>query len=164
MADSYLVLASGSPRRAEILRTLGIPFTLDPPQVSEELLPGETGEAAARRLASSKAAEVCARHPGAWVLAADTLVLLDGEALGKPLDDADAARMLRRISGRDHRVVTAVELARDSSAWRASELSVVRIAPLSPEEIAAMIAWLSSEDCSFTTGGVFDISGGRAVY
>jgi len=77
-----LVLASSSPRRSEILTSLGIPFAANPADVDERLRPGESGEAAASRLASDKAALVAARHPESWVLAADTLVLLPAMAGG----------------------------------------------------------------------------------
>lgn len=139
--SSPIVLASASPRRAEILATLGIPFVVDPSDVPEEILAGESGESAAERLAAAKAAQVSRRHPAEWVLAADTLVLLDGEALGKPKDDADAARMLRRIAGREHRVVTAVRLGRGAEKSRGLvDVSRVRIAPLSEGEIRWYVA------------------------
>jgi len=135
-----LILASTSPRRAEILTSLGIPFVIDPADVDEEVHPGESGEAAASRLAAEKA-NVVARRTGDWVLAADTLVLLDGEILGKPRDDAEAARMLERLSGREHRVVTAVRLRRgDDPGRELVEFSEVRISPLSPEEIRWYVA------------------------
>jgi septum formation protein len=154
MADSPLVLASSSPRRAEILESLGIPFTVDPAEVDEAVRPGESGKAAASRLAAEKAALVAMRRPKAWVLAADTLVLLDGDVLGKPRDDADAVAMLGRLSGRDHRVVTAVRLRRGGNEGReAVELSGVRIADLSPEEIRWYVA----------TGEPHDKAGAYAV-
>ena len=136
MASGSLVLASSSARRAEILTSLRIPFVVEPADVVEDLLPGEPGEAAASRLAAEKAALVARRSPGSWVLAADTLVLLDGDILGKPRDDADAERMLHRLSGREHRVVTAVRLRRGEDPGREDvETSGVRIAPLSEEEV-----------------------------
>ncbi|MGE5414655.1 MAG: Maf family protein, partial [Syntrophomonadaceae bacterium] len=95
-----LILASASPRRAEILGSLGIPFTVSPTDVAEDLRPGETAESAARRLAAAKAARAAANAPDAWVLAADTLVFLDGATLEKPRDDAEATAMLRRLAGR----------------------------------------------------------------
>jgi septum formation protein len=114
---------------------------VDPASVDEEVCPGESGEAAASRLAAEKAASVVSRHPGSWVLAADTLVLLDGDILGKPRDDAEAADMLRRLAGREHRVVTAVRLRRgDDPGREIIELSGVRISPLSPEEIRWYVA------------------------
>ena len=136
-----LVLASASPRRAEILRSLGIPFTTRPVDIPEEPLPGETAEAAAARLAAEKAAVAARRDPDAWVLAADTLVFLDGAILGKPRDDGDAASMLRRLSGREHGVVTAIHLRRGEAPGRGvAELSRVRFAPLDVAEIAWYVA------------------------
>lgn len=135
--DAPLVLASGSPRRAEILNGLGIPFEMDVPGVDEIVSPGESGEAAVSRLASAKAAEVAARHPGRPILAADTLVLLDGDILGKPADPDDAARMLSRLAGREHRVVTAVRLRVGHDPGReVVEESRVRMSSMTPEEIA----------------------------
>jgi septum formation protein len=136
-----LLLASGSPRRAEILTSLGIAFRVDVPGVAEDLLPGETGPEAASRLAAEKAAEAARRSPESWVLAADTLVLLDGAVLGKPVGAEDAARMLSRLAGREHRVVTAVRLRRGADAGREiREESLVRFAPMSAEEIRWYVA------------------------
>jgi septum formation protein len=138
---SSLVLASGSPRRAEILTTLGIPFEIDVSRVPETIRAGESGEQAAMRLAAEKAAEVAARRPGRWVLAADTLVLLDGEILGKPSDELDAARMLRMLAGREHRVITAVALRREGDPAREIvEQSRVSIAPMTEEEVLWYLA------------------------
>ncbi len=132
-----LILASASPRRAEILTSLGIRFRAEPADVTEDLLEGESPEAAVSRLAAGKAAHAAARHAGLWVLAADTLVVLDRKLLGKPRDDADAVGMLRLLSGREHRVVTAVRLRRGSDPGREIvEWSGVRLAPLSEKEIA----------------------------
>lgn len=130
-----LILASSSPRRAEILTALGIPFRVRPVDIDESVLPGESGSAAASRLAAAKASAAASRHPRDWVLAADTLVLLDGAVLGKPRDDGEAAEMLRRLSGRQHRVVTAVQLARGGLGREEIEESRVRMAPLDEEEI-----------------------------
>ncbi|HSP93299.1 MAG TPA: Maf family protein [Thermoanaerobaculia bacterium] len=136
-----LVLASSSPRRAEILTAMGIPFVVDAADVSEEIRPGESALDAASRLAADKAACVAERHPDSWVLAADTLVLLGEEILGKPRDDPDARRMLGSLAGREHRVVTAARLLRLADAGREKiETSRVRIAPLSPEEILWYVA------------------------
>ena len=138
---SSLILASSSPRRAEILRTLGIPFEVDQADVDEALVEGESAEAAAGRLADAKAAEVARRHPGRWILAADTLVSCRGAILGKPRDDDDARRMLRVLSGRRHRVVTGVRLCRDEVPGSGLvEQSRVGIAPLSEEEIDWYVA------------------------
>lgn len=131
-----LVLASSSPRRAEILTALGIPFLVTPADVDETVAPGESGPSAAVRLAREKASAAAARRPNDWVLAADTLVLIDGAILGKPADEAEAREMLRSLSGREHRVVTAVRLTRGSGPGQdAVEESRVRIAALDDEEI-----------------------------
>ena len=136
-----LLLASSSPRRAEILNALGIPFDVAAADVDESLLPGESGRDAAVRLARAKAAAAAALHSGKWVLAADTLVLIDGTVLGKPRDDAEAAVMLRLLSGREHVVVTGVSLLRTEGAEIAAvEESRVRIAPLDEEEIRWYVA------------------------
>jgi len=139
---ALLILASSSPRRSEILSSLGIPFRVVPSSAGEELWEGEKAEAAVSRLASEKAAEVAGRYPEDWVLAADTLVFLgDGPVLGKPRDDGDAARMLRRLAGREHFVVTAVRLRRGPGyGSEAVEVSRVRMAAMSEEEIAWYVA------------------------
>ena len=151
-----LILASGSPRRAEILTALGIPFLVDVPGVEETVRAGESGAEAASRLAAEKAAEVAGRRPDAWVLAADTLVLLDGEALGKPADDKDAARMLGRLAGREHRVVTAVRLRRGQDPGQGVvEESRVRIAPMTAEEIG----WYASSGEPLDKAGAYAVQG-----
>lgn len=140
-------MASSSPRRAEILTILGIPFEVDPAHVDEQLLPDESPEAAAERLAAAKAAEVAARHPDRWVLAADTLVAIRGGILGKPRDDEHALRMLRLLSGRRHRVVTGLRLRRgNDSGSGVIETSLVAIARLSKEEIDWYIATGETRD------------------
>lgn len=136
-----LVLASASPRRAEILRSLGIPFDVRPVDVDETPLAGETAEAAATRLAAEKAAAAVRRWPETWVLAADTLVFLDGAILGKPRDDAEAAAMLRRLADREHGVVTAVHLRRGDGPGRGiAEVSRVRFGPMDETEVAWYVA------------------------
>jgi septum formation protein len=104
-----LILASSSPRRRELLRAAGFAFGVSPPDVVEAALPGEHPEETARRLALDKALAVArAVDPASCVLAADTLVVLAGAVLGKPRDEAEAAEMLQRIAGREHRVITGV--------------------------------------------------------
>jgi septum formation protein len=142
-----LVLASASPRRAEILRALGIPFRVAPADVPEEILPGETAEAAATRLAAEKASWVAAREPESWVLGADTLVFLDGLILGKPRDRDEVRSMLRQLAGREHRVVTALCLKRGPfRGIGRADVSRVRFAPMDEEEIAWYAATGEPED------------------
>ena len=151
-----LVLASASPRRALILSELGVPFAVDPPGVAEDLLAGEAAGAAASRLASAKAAEVAGRRPGDWVLAADTLVFCDGAILGKPEGVASAADMLRRLAGREHRVVTAVRLRRDGGPGEEEVCwSSVRFGPMSEQEIA----WYVGTGEPMDKAGAYGIQG-----
>jgi septum formation protein len=103
-----IVLASASPRRQELLRNAGIPFTFCPANIPEIPLVGEGPRECAQRLAREKALAVFLRYPASPVLGADTIVVVDGEILGKPRDEADAMRMLRLLSGRTHQVTTGV--------------------------------------------------------
>jgi septum formation protein len=106
-----LVLASGSPRRFELLRLLGVAFDVLPPDVDETPLAGESPLAMVERLALDKARAVLERvAPGTVVVAADTTIEIDGENVGKPDDEADAARILRRLAGQTHQVHTAVSV------------------------------------------------------
>ena len=133
------ILASASPRRRELLALLGHPFEIHVPRVEERVDPLWTAAEAARNLAQQKALDVSASFPGACVIAADTIVEIDGILLGKPVDAADAARMLRLLSGREHRVVTGVCLQLGSRERVFSRETLVRFYPLSGEEIAAYV-------------------------
>lgn len=103
-----LVLASGSPRRAHLLDMLGLSFEIRPADVDEALRPGERPAPHAERLARDKATAVAALRPEALVVGSDTIVVLEGEVLGKPRDGEHAADMLVRLAGREHRVMTGV--------------------------------------------------------
>ncbi len=134
-----LVLASRSPRRQEILSNAGIPFLIRPADVDESRRPGEDVYALVRRLAREKAAAVQAA-PDETVLGADTVVVIDGEVLGKPEDSADAARMLRRLSGREHDVITGICLRRGTQTIEDHAATCVRFVQLSENDIAAYVA------------------------
>ncbi|MGC2745422.1 MAG: Maf family protein, partial [Candidatus Angelobacter sp.] len=103
-----LILASSSPRRQELLREIGIPFQVHAANINEDQIAGEAPIEYALRLARQKAEAVATHYPESYVLGADTIVVLNGEVLGKPKDHADAARMLRLLSGHCHEVPTAV--------------------------------------------------------
>lgn len=135
-----LVLASGSPRRHQLLDMLGIRHEVDPSDVSEDARPGETVEATAIRLAREKAQQVARRHPGRWVLGADTLVAIGADVLGKPGSAPEAEAMLARLQGAEHRVVTAVTLVRDGVAHERHDVTRVWFRRLSPEQIRAYVA------------------------
>lgn len=134
-----IVLASSSPRRQQLLEMLGIPHVVDPADIDELARPGETPEQTATRLAVDKAVMVARRHPGEAILAADTLVVLDQEVLGKPSSPADAERMLSKLAGREHRVVTAVVLARDGHVSERCDVTRVWFRPIEPELIRAYV-------------------------
>jgi len=130
-----IILASGSPRRAEILNSVGWEFTKDVPDIDESELPGEKPEAYVRRLAKAKGRTVAARYPGELVLAADTTVVIDGAIIGKPIDLADARRMLKMLSGKRHEVLTGVALVKNSTAEVAMQRTGVKFADLTDAEI-----------------------------
>jgi septum formation protein len=136
-----LILASASPRRAELLRLAGFDFDVVPADVDEAVRPGEAPVDYVRRLAGAKAAAVRLRHPG-WniVLGADTAVVVDGMILGKPRDDDDARAMLQRLAGRSHEVMTGVSLRNEHTELDAVVTTRVTFSPLSDEDIAAYVA------------------------
>jgi len=136
-----LILASASPRRAELLRAAGIQFDVLPADIDESVFPDKSAEHHVRRLAEAKACAVLPRADGRPVLAADTVVVVTGEILGKPADEGDARRMLRLLSGRSHEVVTGVCLVRHEDL-STSEVAVttVEFAPLTEAEIDWYVA------------------------
>jgi septum formation protein len=135
-----LVLASASPRRQELLRNAGITFEVQPAHIAEDPLPEETAKHCAERLAREKALAVASHRPNDVVLGADTVVTIDGHILGKPIDAADAARMLRLLSGHQHQVITGVCLAFDRHISVASETTLVTMNEQTEKEIADYIA------------------------
>ena len=134
-----LVLASASPRRHELLRNAGIEFVIHPANVPEIPRDGEAARAFAERLAREKAHTVFAQRPNDLILGADTVVVVDGEILGKPRDAADATRMLRKLSGRKHEVVTGVCIVGPRTDNTASESTFVVIGALSEDDIRAYV-------------------------
>jgi septum formation protein len=157
-----LVLASASPRRQELLRNAGISFTVYPTNITELPRPGEGPRDCAERLAREKAQAALRQHPGKPVLGADTIVVVEGEILGKPRDEGDARRMLHLLSGRTHQVTTGVCLAGLRTGNQKletgfedtrSETTLVTMIPLSDEEIRAYIA----------TGEPMDKAGAYAI-
>jgi nucleoside triphosphate pyrophosphatase len=135
-----LVLASASPRRQELLRNAGISFEVQSTQITEDPLPGEGAKECAERLAREKALAVARHRPQDVVLGADTVVVIDGQILGKPVDSDDAARMLRMLSGREHRVITGVCLVLSGQRSATSETTVVTMSEISENEIADYVA------------------------
>lgn len=152
--QTLLVLASASPRRRELLSQLDIRFTVSAADIDETPQAGEAAEAYVGRLAREKARVVASRHPGAWVLAADTTVALGAELLGKPRDAEEAQAMLTRLSGRTHDVYTGVALA-----GRHEETLVVRtrvtFRSLSPGEMS----WYANSGEPLDKAGAYAIQG-----
>ena len=148
-----LILASRSPRRARLLREAGYELDIVPADVDERRLDGEEPRRYVSRVAASKAAAVMPRVGERIVVAADTVVLIDGLVLGKPADRRDAASMLGRLSGRTHEVLTGLVVARDGRRLEAVEMTRVTFATLEP----ARIAWYAG------TGEPDDEAGAYAV-
>lgn len=157
--EPRLVLASASPRRARILRDLGVGFRVVVSHEDESLVPGEDGEAAVERLARAKALAV-ARGESLPVLAADTEVLCDGHVLGKPRDEEDAVAMLRRLAGRAHQVVTGVCVVKDGVARSGVERSLVRLAPMTEGELR----WYASTGEPLDKAGGYHVDGRGALF
>lgn len=164
MPAEFIYLASKSPRRQELLRQIGVPFHLLPPddpvaaEALEQPLPGESPSVYVRRVVIAKLESALARLavsglPSAPVLAADTTVAIGGTMLGKPADPDEAAQMLRRLSGRTHRVLTAVALASASRRRICVNVSRVCFSRLTPGEITRYVA----------SGEPFDKAGGYGI-
>ncbi len=151
-----IVLASASPRRAEVLRQAGIAFEALPARVDESRRPGESPAQLVLRLAEAKARAGADRSsPPAIVVGADTEVVVDGWVLGKPASAEEARAMLRRLSGQTHEVITGLAIIRlpDGAVRREHEVTRVTFAPLSEEEIEEYVA----------SGEPFDKAGAYAV-
>ncbi len=151
-----LILASASPRRQELLRHAGIAFTVEAANIDERPAEGESARECAERLARGKALAVSKKHPQDFVLGADTIVVVDGAMLGKPSDEADAARMLRMLAGRKHEVITGVCIVAPVAVGRKlieSETTSVTMSALTDDEI---------RDYS-NSGDPMDKAGGYAI-
>ncbi|HUL21870.1 MAG TPA: Maf family protein [Thermodesulfobacteriota bacterium] len=150
-----LILASESPRRYELLKQIGLDFKVVPSKVLEEFVQAESPRDHVIRLAEAKAREVANKYPDRWVVAADTIVCINESILGKPKGREEAAEMLRRLSGQDHRVLTGFSVCRLEKGESDKEVvqTVVRMKPLTPEEIQWYVH----------TREPFDKAGGYAI-
>jgi septum formation protein len=162
-----LILASASPRRQELLRAAGIAITVQPTNIPELPLENEAPRVFAERLAREKAWAIFKQRPTEFVLGADTIVVIDGQILGKPMNPGDAERMLRLLSGRTHEVTTGVSVMGPKSGTSVqegskgettlgdtrSETTLVTMHALSAEEIKAYVA----------TGEPMDKAGAYAI-
>ena len=152
-AERPIVLASGSPRRRQLLEMLRMPFRVIVPDVDEHVLPGEQPGHYVTRLSRAKAEAVVPKAPGDVILAAETTVVLGGEIFEKPESPADAVAMLTRLQGRTHEVMTAVAVARDGDVAQAFDVSCVTFRPADAATLAAYVA----------TGEPLDKAGAYAI-
>lgn len=155
-----IVLASGSPRRREILATLGIAFEVVPADIDETVLPGEAALDYVLRLARSKASAVAAGDGRRLVIAADTTVAIDGEILGKPADLREARSMARRLSGRTHQVHTGVAVACGDALIVDATTTDVTFSPLTDE----LIEWYVAQPEPYDKAGGYAIQGAGAAF
>lgn len=157
-----IILASASPRRTELMALAGIEFSVVPADICEDVLPGEAPVDHVLRLSREKADAVAAAHDGRFFIGADTIVVLDGAILGKPVDDADAARMLAGLSGRDHEVITGFTVFDRISSVHISRsvCTDVTFKKLEEKEIAAYIA----TGCPMDKAGAYAIQGGAVHF
>ena len=160
MTGPSIILASASPRRAELLESAGIRFQVVPGHIDETALPNEEPVAHVLRLAVEKAAEVARREEGDFFVGADTIVLYDGEIMGKPRDNADAVRMLRKLSGVAHEVITGYAVVERGGKRRVSRAVSTRVffKELTAAEIDAYVA----TGCPLDKAGAYAIQGGAA--
>lgn len=160
MEKGRIILASASPRRLELLASAGVEFDVCASDIPEEPIPGEAPADFATRLARDKAVATAARTEGRWFVGADTIVVCAGEIMGKPVDEADAVRMLRKLSGVSHEVITGYAVydrERDGLLCKAVVTKVV-FKPLRDEEISAYVA----TGCPMDKAGAYAIQGGAA--
>jgi septum formation protein len=157
-----IVLASASPRRTELMALAGIEFTVAPADICEDVLPGEAPADHVIRLSREKADAVAAKVDGSFFIGADTIVVLEGAILGKPVDAADAARMLAGLSGRDHEVITGFTVFDKASSIHISRsvCTEVTFKKLEEKEIAAYIA----TGCPMDKAGAYAIQGGAVHF
>ena len=140
MIECRVVLASGSPRRHELLNLVGIQHEVRPPNIDETMRTREAPRRHAERLAREKATAVATRDPSLITIGADTIVVVNRKVLGKPKDIAQAAAMLKQLSGREHTVVTAVAVSRGKKIRSAVEEVRVKFRRLHDDEIDAYVA------------------------
>src|SRR5687768_2919143 len=155
-----IILASGSPRRSEILTSVGWEFTKVVPDIDESEKPGEAPDVYVQRLAEEKASAIARRFPGETVLGADTTVVIDGTIIGKPIDMNDARRMLGLLSGRRHEVLTGVAVVRDSEGRVGLQRTAVKFAEMS----AAEIEFLAERGDPLDKAGAYAVQAQAALF
>jgi septum formation protein len=157
-----LILASASPRRIELLERVGLAFRVMPSGLEEAARPGESPEERVLRLSAAKAEALARRHPEAWVLGADTIVVIDGRVLGKPADPGEAKEMLRTLSGREHTVYTGFSVLAGGGrrAVTRAVASTVLFKPIPEEEMD----WYVRSDEPYDKAGGYAVQGMGAFF
>jgi septum formation protein len=161
LSESF-ILASLSPRREELLRSVGLKFKIIPAHVNEEYLDGESPREHVRRLSHNKAMAIAQKNPDAWVLGADTIVVIDGLILGKPKNKKQASEMLTRLSDRQHNVFTGFTLAQGTTKVYKTKViqSAVLFKKISPEEME----WYINCDEPYDKAGGYAVQGKGAYF
>jgi septum formation protein len=156
------ILASASPRRNELLKNIGLEFTVEPGDVDETGGDGEPPRDLALRLSREKAQAISRRHPDAWVLGADTVVVIGEEVMGKPKTPAEARDMLGKLSGREHRVFTGFTIAGERAGVLVGDVveSAVLFRNISPGEMA----WYVESDEPYDKAGGYAAQGKSALF
>lgn len=162
VTSGRFILASASPRRIELLHLLGLRFEIMPSQVEESFIEGETPREHVLRLSREKAEGASAKYPDAWVMGADTIVLINGEVLGKPRTPEEAGEMLRALSGRVHTVYTGFTVIKKSAAYLISNAvqSSVRFREIREDEIA----WYIQSEEPYDKAGGYAVQGMGAFF
>jgi septum formation protein len=161
-SKTSLILASASPRRREMLKSVGLNFKIIPAHVNEDYLAGESPRQHVKRLSADKAMVIARKHPQAWVLGADTIVVIDGMILGKPKNKAQAHKMLRKLSGREHKVFTGFSIVHIATKVYKTQViqSAVRFKTISPEEME----WYIACDEPYDKAGGYAVQGKGACF
>ena len=157
MISGRFILASASPRRSELLKLMGLDFDVIPGSVDEAFRPAETPREHVLRLSEEKALFVARCHPDAWVLGADTIVVVAGEILGKPGSPAEAKGMLKKLSGREHEVFTGFSIVRQDRGSRIRE--VVGSSVLFREIADDEMAWYTGTEEPYDKAGAYAVQG-----
>ena len=162
ISNSLFVLASASPRRREILQSVGLKFKIIPADVNEDYLAGESPRQHVKRLSLDKAMAFAKKNKNAWILGADTIVVIDGVILGKPANKKQAKNMLEKLSGREHKVFTGYTIANMESKICTTEVvqSTVKFKNISPDEMN----WYISCNEPYDKAGGYAIQGKGAYF
>jgi septum formation protein len=160
--SASLILASASPRRQELLRSVGLKFKIIPAHINENGLAGEGPRQHVKRLAREKAMVIAKKYPEAWVLGADTIVVIDGIVLGKPENKTQARKMLQKLSGREHKVFTGFTIAHVAAEIYRTKViqSAVQFKTISPKEMD----WYVASDEPYDKAGGYAVQGQGAFF